>query len=181
MASPLVIGALAIAGAGTILNAIIQNKALKEGRKEARRTEAINLELYEREEKARKKERAEDIARERRYRREDVGFREKQFEEEKKARQEDVGYRGERFEFEKGEAARVGALEERAMTLKESEVGRIAGLEERAMTLQEQGFENEKEMQNFNKGLSFVDRMLSQLNSKPALASNLIQLSRGRA
>jgi len=60
--SPLAIGAFAIQGFGSIANAWIQWKGLKEGRKESRRGRAFQKEMWERAEGIRQRERKEDVA-----------------------------------------------------------------------------------------------------------------------
>ena len=55
-------GALAISAIGAVANAWTQYQGLKSGRRENRRTQALQQEMYNRAEKARKTERKEDIA-----------------------------------------------------------------------------------------------------------------------
>lgn len=64
----LALGSIILGGAGTLTNAWMQWAGLQEGRKESRRTEGLQMRMWEKAERTRKEER-----------REDVRFREKQF------------------------------------------------------------------------------------------------------
>ena len=71
--SALEIGALALGGAGTVTNALVQLYGFGAQRRENRRTQALQKEMWERSEKIRQGERREDVA-----------FRGKQFREDTK-------------------------------------------------------------------------------------------------
>jgi len=146
-----------------VLGAWTQYRGIKEGRRESRRAERINLRESRRDDRLRRQERREELALQTRFRSQDVGFRERQFTEEKRAQGVSEAQRAEEFEFSKG------VTQERL------------GMEERQVSLQERGFENDLEMQKYNKKQNWINNMLTQLNNNPGLSNNLIQISRGRA